>query len=105
MKDKAKSLGVDAIDSYHGDDGLRTMLERTDIQTIVTCLPIPIQPDLIRAAWAAGKNVISEKPVAKDVKTANALIELYETQYKPKGIQWIVAEQYPVCSGVISEIR
>lgn len=59
-------------------------------------MPFTIQPDLIKSAWKAGKNVISEKPIAKDVITAKELVSLWEETYKPKGIQWHIAEQYPV---------
>lgn len=59
-------------------------------------MPFTVQPDLIKAAWTAGKNVISEKPIAKDVATAKELVALWEETYKPQGIQWHIAEQYPV---------
>jgi hypothetical protein len=55
-------------------------------------LPITTQPELIRRAWRAGKHVLSEKPVAKDVKSAQELIKEYEEVYKPKGLIWKVAE-------------
>jgi predicted dehydrogenase len=47
-------------------------------------LPISFQPAFIERAWWAGKNVGSEKPVAKDVKEAQRMIELFEREYKPK---------------------
>lgn len=32
----------------------------------------------------------------QDVKEALRIIELYEKEYKPKGLKWIIAEQFPV---------
>lgn len=51
-------------------------------------LPITLQPSIIKQAFEAGKNVISEKPVAPTVEEGKQLIELYEKEYKPKGITW-----------------
>lgn len=50
----------------------------------------------VERAWKAGKNVVSEKPVGKDLDEARRLIQLWETTYEGKGIKWIVAEQFPV---------
>ncbi|KAM0753000.1 NAD(P)-binding protein [Meredithblackwellia eburnea MCA 4105] len=80
-------------DSANG--GLDALLTRKDVQAVILSLPILIQPDVIKKAWDAGKHVISEKPVGKDVDVARTLIRLYEEKYKPKGIQWIIAEQFP----------
>lgn len=35
-----------------------------------------------------------QKPIAKDVATAKKLIETYESEYKPKGLIWRVAENF-----------
>lgn len=70
-------------------------------------LPIPTQPAYIEQAWRAGKHVLSEKPVAKDVAEASRLIELYEREFKPRGIQWIVMEQFavsPDCVVLLSRV-
>jgi predicted dehydrogenase len=40
----------------------------------------------------AGKHVLSEKPIGKDIKTAKALVEEYEKRFAPKGLIWRVAE-------------
>ena len=34
----------------------------------------------------------SEKPIAKDIETAKALIKIYREKYAPKGLIWRVAE-------------
>ena len=90
------------------------MLARTDIPTVLFSLPIATQPALIEKALKAGKNVISEKPVAPSIEEgefrptllcssfahchcliAKRLIELYEKEYRPKGQSWIIAEHFP----------
>lgn len=75
---------------------LDALLSRKDITTVILALPIVFQPTIIEKAWKAGKNVISEKPIAKDLKEAKRLIKLYEECYEGKGIEWFVAEQFPV---------
>lgn len=96
LAEKAKSLNLQAPDVYFGQSGLQELLKRSDIQTVVLCVPIPAAAEILRAAWAAGKNVISEKPIAKDVATARELIKLGEETFKSKGVSWYIAEQYPV---------
>lgn len=74
----------------HADSAgsLDDLLARSDVQTVALALPIMLQPEIIERAWKAGKNVISEKPIAPDVASAHRLIELYEREYQPKGITW-----------------
>jgi len=76
----------------HGDEGLQAIWADKSIDAVSFVLPITAQPDLIRAAWKAGKHVLSEKPVGKDVKSARALVEEYEKEWAAKGIVWRVAE-------------
>ena len=87
---------------YHDADphaNLDTLLARSDIAAVAIALPITVQPDVIRKALAAGKHVLSEKPVGKDVATGLELIKEYEEKYKPKGLVWRVAENYEVEPG------
>ncbi|KAI5479865.1 NAD dependent oxidoreductase [Pseudohyphozyma bogoriensis] len=109
------------VDTYYDvpeapGKGLDAMLAREDIKAVVLSLPILFQPTMIEKAWKAGKSVISEKPVAENLDEAKRLIALYESEYKPKGIMWIVAEQFPyeeafviaksiLDSGKIGELR
>ena len=55
-------------------------------------LPIGVQPALVIQALKAGKHVLCEKPIAKDTKSAKALIAEYEKVYKPKGLMFRIAE-------------
>lgn len=83
-------------DEGRKDGGLAELLKRDDIETVILSLPIPVQAGIIRECFRAGKNVISEKPVAKDLETAKELIELWEKEDKPRGVRWFIAEQFPV---------
>ena len=82
---------------YHDGDpsvNLDVLLARKDITAITIALPITIQPSIISKSLAAGKHVLSEKPVAPDVKKGLELIGAYHQLYKSKGLVWRVAENY-----------
>lgn len=81
--------------------GLDALLARTDIDAVIVALPISVQPDIVRRALAAGKHVLSEKPVAKDVASGIALIKDYDETYRPKKLVWRVAENYEVETGYL----
>jgi predicted dehydrogenase len=95
---EAEKLGFapGSIDLYSDetDKGLNDLLKRSDISGVIIVLPIPLQPEIVRKSLAAGKHVLFEKPIAKDVKTAKELIHDYQTQYAPKGLILSVAEQF-----------
>ncbi|KIW86052.1 hypothetical protein Z517_01446 [Fonsecaea pedrosoi CBS 271.37] len=94
----AKTLEVDEskVDLYSDDSGvgksLEDLLARSDIQAVIIALPIKNQPDYIRKALLAGKHVLSEKPVAENVKDAAELIKWYHSEIEPKKVTWGVAE-------------
>ncbi|KAF5350496.1 hypothetical protein D9756_008497 [Leucocoprinus leucothites] len=82
---------------YHDGDkstDLDALLARSDISSVIVVLPITTQPAVILKAFAAGKHVISEKPVAADVKSGLKLIAEYEANYRSKGLIWRVAENF-----------
>jgi predicted dehydrogenase len=56
-------------------------------------LPITNQKQYIRAALVAQKHVLSEKPVAENLKDADELIEWYRKDLKTKAT-WHVAENW-----------
>lgn len=94
----AKEVGFATaqIDLYSedSDNGLDALLGRSDISAVIVVLPIPVQPAIIRRCLAAGKHVLAEKPIAKDVATARHLIADYQTNFAPKGLVFSVAEQF-----------
>ena len=58
-------------------------------------LPILTQPDVIARALDAGKHVLSEKPVAKDVATAQKMLAAYTVTAKGNNPKiWAVAENF-----------
>lgn len=71
---------------------LADLLAREDIQAVAIALPVVEQPRFIKAAIEAGKHVISEKPIAPDVKTAQDLIAWYSSA--PRTSIWNVAENF-----------
>ncbi|RSH95811.1 hypothetical protein EHS25_000903 [Saitozyma podzolica] len=88
----AASGGVPVV--YFGEDQIDPLLADPEVQAVIIVLPIEKQPGCIRKAWAAGKHVLSEKPMSMDVAEAKQLIKEYETFYEPKGLIWRVAENF-----------
>ncbi|MEP7292226.1 MAG: Gfo/Idh/MocA family oxidoreductase [Chloroflexota bacterium] len=68
---------------------LDTLLARPDIEAVNVLLPINNLAGAIEKALAAGKHVVSEKPIAPDVATGRRLIEQYR---KTPNLVWMVAE-------------
>ncbi|PYH42877.1 Gfo/Idh/MocA family protein [Aspergillus saccharolyticus JOP 1030-1] len=94
----ASSIAADQnLDCYaeDADQGLDQLLAREDIQAVIIALPITHQAQYVRAALSAGKHVLSEKPIAKDLAEATALLDWYHTTILPAGkATWSVAENY-----------
>jgi len=71
------------------------LLARQDIEAVDIILPIGVHPAAISRALAAGKHVISEKPMAPDVATGRRLLAEYAAQIAARpGQVWMVAENY-----------
>lgn len=73
-------------------EDIEVILQDKEIDAIIMVLPFMYQPDIIRRAWKAGKHVLSEKPIERDVETAMALVREFERDWAPKGLVWRVAE-------------
>lgn len=71
---------------------LDDLLARTDISAVIVCLPILNQPDVIMKSLAAGKHVLSEKPIGKDLATGASLLEYHAALPSPP--IWAVAENF-----------
>lgn len=86
---------------YDGESAtnLDALLARADIDAVIIVLPITVQPSIVLKSLAAGKHVLSEKPVAPDVASGIELIREYDAIYKPKGLIWRVAENYELEPG------
>ncbi|KAF9652272.1 NAD(P)-binding protein [Thelephora ganbajun] len=93
------TLGSTVVDPsiYHDADpqnSIDALLARSDIDAVIVVLLITKQPEVILKALAAGKHVLSEKPIAKDVATGIDLVRKYVLEYRPKGLIWRVAENF-----------
>ena len=87
------------VDLYSADAGAgktyHDLLLREDIAGVIIVLPITSQPEYIEAALAAGKHVLAEKPIAKDLASAKKLISFYEkTKSEGKSGTFSVAENF-----------
>ncbi|RAL14896.1 60S ribosomal eL32 domain-containing protein [Aspergillus homomorphus CBS 101889] len=89
---------VEGVDLYSEDAGAgksyADLLARSDIQAVIIALPILAQPDHIKQALSAGKHVLSEKPIAKDLATAQELLKWYNAKVDTTKTLWAVAENY-----------
>ncbi|KAJ9112066.1 hypothetical protein QFC22_006362 [Naganishia vaughanmartiniae] len=102
--DELSSLSQDArsnIKQYSGDNGLEELLKRDDIHAVIVAMPISKQPEVILQCLKAGKHVLSEKPIGKDLKTAHDLIEKYEKDFASSGLIWRVAENFAHEHGIL----
>ncbi|KAI9368092.1 hypothetical protein BJX61DRAFT_537540 [Aspergillus egyptiacus] len=92
--------GLSDVELYSDDSGdgkgYTDLLARQDIQAVILVLPILVQPPYIKEALAAGKHVLSEKPIAKDLSTAQELINWYGecANVDRSKTFWGVAENY-----------
>lgn len=86
---------IQHVDLYSEDAGpsklFADLLRRDDIQAVIIALPIVSQPAYIKEALAAGKHVLSEKPIAKDMQTAKELLNFYKNGITST---WGVAENF-----------
>ncbi|KAJ6119793.1 hypothetical protein N7523_004073 [Penicillium sp. IBT 18751x] len=90
--------GTSGIDLYSEDAGAGNsfddLLSRPDIGAVTIALPILVQPEFIKKALLAGKHVLSEKPIAKDLATAQELLKWYGANVDTKKTFWAVGENF-----------
>jgi predicted dehydrogenase len=86
------------VDLYSNDSGsgktYHDLLLRSDIDAIIVALPIKNQPEYIEAALKAGKHVLSEKPVAENLKDAERIVQFYNKNIDKSKVTWGVAENF-----------
>jgi predicted dehydrogenase len=70
---------------------LAGVLARDDVEAVDVALPIPVLPDVVEAALAAGKHVVSEKPVASTSARAEELLA-FHAEHSSR--VWMVAENW-----------
>ncbi|KAI0451674.1 hypothetical protein F5B21DRAFT_507006 [Xylaria acuta] len=75
------------------------LLKRDDITGLILALPIMDQPTFIKKALTAGKHVLAEKPIAKDLDTAIDLIEYYKKALTETKATLAIAENFRFMKG------
>lgn len=68
----AELAGLAAADA-HADP--RELVDRTDVEVVDLCTPQHLRRDLAIAAAAAGKHILSEKPLATTPRDAQAIVD------------------------------
>ena len=68
----AALCGADAIDDLYAP------LERSDVDVVDICLPTPLHREAAERAFAAGKHVLLEKPIALTLEDAEAIVAAAE---------------------------
>lgn len=84
------------VDLYSADSGegksYQDLLQREDVSAVIIALPIVSQPEYIEKALKAGKHVLAEKPLAKDVDNGKKLIQYYEDVSSTNDVTFAIAE-------------
>lgn len=89
--ESASALAHQLGPEVEATNDLAGLLARADIEAVDIVLPIPSQPEVLHQALAAGKHVISEKPIAPGHGLAQQLIDVHATQ---RGQVWMIAENW-----------
>ena len=76
------------ISNFSLDD----LLACEDIDAVIIALPICVQPIVIKKAIEAGKHVLSEKPIGKDIETAARLTKWFKHVKREE--MWSVGENF-----------
>jgi predicted dehydrogenase len=81
----ARSAGIPRV--YDTADEL---IASPEVDAVLISLPIDAQPELVKQALAAGKPVLSEKPMAPSVKEGKKLV----AQAARARVPWLVGENF-----------
>jgi predicted dehydrogenase len=71
-------------------DSAEELIADPEVEAVLISLPIDAQPAILKQALAAGKAVISEKPIAPSVAEGKRLLKAAARASSP----WLVAENY-----------
>lgn len=72
---------------------LDALLAEPEIEAVDVVLPIPLLADAVGRSLAAGKHVISEKPICATVQEARDLLKVYDDVYRGR-LVWMVGENW-----------
>ncbi len=74
---------------------LTALLARPDVDAVDVVLPIGVMPGVVEAVLAAGKQLISEKPIGPDLVSAGRLLDVYAASRAHfPGQVWMVGENW-----------
>ena len=95
--ERLAQIALEPVDAYFDTPSLSgrsldDLLDREDLDAVIIALPILVQSTVIWKVIRAGKHVLSEKPIAKDVETADELIRGY-ADVRDKQL-WSVGENF-----------
>lgn len=90
--ENAQELAGQISPAPEATDDLTALLARDDIEAVDIVLPIHVLPDMVERALAAGKHVISEKPIAPTVERGSELLHRYWARYVDQ--VWMAAENW-----------
>ena len=79
-----------AFDRVTSRAGVDDLLDDPEIDAVLIALPIDVSPSIVRAAIAAGKHILAEKPLADSAAEAVALW----TAARDRGVVLAVGENY-----------
>jgi predicted dehydrogenase len=80
----AKQTGARVVDTPE------QLIALPEVDAVFLSLPISTQPEYVRKALAAGKPLMSEKPIAPTLAEAEELVELA----KRASVPWLIGENY-----------
>ena len=93
IRDRANAFSPhQSVGASWGPDGLDALLKRDDISAVFVVVPIHAMAETVRACLAAGKHVLSEKPIAHTALAARDIIA-WHRETCPQ-LFWGVAENY-----------
>lgn len=98
-KNKAEEL---SIPLFYGD--YREMLQNPDIQVVHNCTPNNVHFQINKDIIAAGKHVLSEKPLALDSKETAELVQLANESGIVHGVNFNY-RQFPILNQLSSQIE
>lgn len=74
----AARAAADQFDIPYASDDWRSVVSADDVDVVDISLPPHLQPEVCRAAFAAGKHVLVQKPMAVDLATARTIVDAAE---------------------------
>lgn len=84
--DIVKNATGETPEVYEGDEGYKKLLERDDVDAILSATPCYLHGPVYLACLQAGKHFYGEKPMCTEANEADALVEAQEKNPLVKGV-------------------